>query len=155
MSVVYKTKYRFLAFDWVVLLLFCVLVYIFWNLFQSKIIVIVFSVFIGVFAIYLNHILMYPIFILDKEYLQRYYKLRPIYNRVNYKIKDIIEIKINDKRKGYQSYPTMKVYYKVRNKVKSDFFQFTKYNHEDFEGLIESMKKLGINITFKEIDKLR
>ena len=155
MNVIYKTKYTFIKFDWTLVLIISLMIYTFWNLFDSKIILFFFSIFIGVLAIYFNHIIMYPIFILDKTYLKRYYKLRPFYKKIVYRIDDIEEIKINDKRTGYQSYPTMKIYYRENNKTKKDFFQFTKYSHEDFEGLINSMKKLGVNLSFKEVDKLR
>lgn len=138
---IYRTKYPSKEISISFVFILGVLLYIFWGILNYYIITL-----IGLISLYLISVTMIPIFILKEKSFNRKYFLKPFNSCYKYNLSEIEKIEIRQNRQGYQSFPTMKIFFKQKGKVKKDLFHFIKSSQKDIDKLISESKKKNINI---------
>ena len=138
---IYRTKYPTKEISISFVFILGVLLYIFWGILSYYIILL-----IGLISLYLISITMIPIFILKDNSFNRKYFLKPFCSYYKYAISEIEKIEIRQNRQGYQSFPTMKIFYKQKGKIKKDLFHFIKNSQKDIDKLIVESKKKNIKV---------
>lgn len=89
---------------------------------------------------------MVPVFVLKNDSLSRFYFLRPFNKVRTYPLNNIERIEVKQKRQGYQSFPTMRIFFTENGKRKKHLFYFIKDSQKDFDNFIQEVKDKNINI---------
>ena len=143
MQEIYRTKFPFKQIFFSSILILIIFLYIFWGLFHLTIIIA-----LVVLSAYLISSTLTPIFILKDEKLVRSYPSRPFATNYIYPIHSINKIEVKQNRKGYQAFPTMKVFFLQNGKEKKHLFYFIMNNKKDIDNLFKELKEQGIDLKF-------